>query len=402
MKISKRDRHLLIFLAVVLVLFAYYMWGLKPMEAKIKSIEDEISAAQVRQNEIRGILSTESDLDQKIKDQISQMRRLTFSYFVDLSEEEILVILSRLASPLELSFNQFAFSPLLSVTNDIESDSFDTGYAVNVNYSGDYTALSAFLRELRQYKKKICVSGLDINTEGELVSGKMTIDFNVLGTLKSYNNYSTPYLSAVENTRDITLSPFYPYSDFLKMQENKDELPENEIEPLKPDEEEIDYEHYKPKTLIYGFEDGAYFFVGNTSEIQGNITRSKTSKESGYSAYLTFDYYNAREYSEVSLVFETDIVLNRQPESIGVWLYAFEASNHNIGFEVVDNVGKKHKIELANGVDFTQWKELEAKMPLDISYPCKVKRIYVEGVGYGQKLLGKYLFDQLQVSYPVE
>lgn len=83
-------------------------------------------------------------------------------------------------------------------------------------------------------------------------------------------------------------------------------------------------------------------------------------------------------------------------------MYAYEASNHNIGAVIIDAKGKEYKVELTKGVDWTQWQEVEVEMPVEITYPCMVQRIYVEGIGYDQKLTGKYLFDQLQVSYPVQ
>lgn len=398
MKISKRDRNMLILLGVILIFAGYYFLLMKPKETEIAQIRESIALAETKQVEIQGKLASEKPMDEKINTLRRQLLQISESYYTELGQEEALMIVYGVVKSLNLNVEQFNFTKTLSETSQ------DTTHVLEVDYNGDYKELISFLREIRQHPKKIYVRNISIENSGESIKGKFQLEFNVISSMYKFSKEWMHYVKDTPNIRDITLSPFMPFPDFIL--EEVSEIPETPVEV--PDETEIleppvDYETYKPKSQIYGFEDGAFFFVGSTSEIKGTLARSKTSVEGGYSASLSSDFGMAREYSEASLVFDSDgIVLNRQPETIGLWVYAYEASNHNIGLEIMDAAGKNHKVELAKGIDFTQWKELEAEMPLEVTYPCKVVRVYIEGIGYSQKLTGQYLFDQMQVAYPID
>lgn len=395
MKISKRDRNMLILLGVILIFAAYYFLMMKPKETEIAKIKEEIALAETKQLEIQGKLASEKPMDEKINTLRRQLISVSESYYTELGQEEALMIIYDVAKSLDMNLEQFSFSKIFT------DSGMDTIHTLDIVYDGDYKELLSFLREIRQHPKKVYVRNLSIETDMDRVKGSFQLEFNVLSSMAHFSKEWMHYVQDLPNERDVTLSPFIPFSDFVM--ETPGDIQEETVVIPEILEPPVDYETYRPKSTIYGFEDGAYFFVGSTSEIQGVLTRSKTKIDGGYSASMDFDFTSAREFSESSLVFDTDtIVLNRQPESIGLWMYAHEASNHNVGVEIMDAVGKSHKIELTSGVDFTQWKELEAKMPLDLTYPCKVVRVYVEGIGYSQKLTGQYLFDQLQVIYPVE
>ncbi len=394
MQISKRDRNLLILLAFVLVGALFYFLAFVPTEEKLKSLIGEVETETAIQNEIKDKLLLEKPLVDRILFLESEISGLSEGYYRQLDQEEALMLVRSISSPLEVGFEQLAFS-----TKATEAYQMDTHLA-EVTYKGDYHDLMGFLRGVRQHSKNLYVRELSLSRNASNdVEGRFLLEFDILSGMRAFSPETLHWVDAQENTRDITQSPFVPYADFKPYEEET-----AVVLPVYPEiDETVDYESYRPKTQIYGFEDGGAFFVSNVPEIEGTLTRSKTKVAGGYSAALSFDYKVPRTYSEANIVFEHNAVtLNKQPEYIGLWTYAYEASNHNIGVALLDSAGKEYKIELTKGVDFTQWKELEVLLPLEITYPCKITRIYVEGVGYGQKLNGKYLFDQLQVSYPVD
>ena len=314
----------------------------------------------------------------------------------------MLVTIASFAEGLPIRFSELTFSENTSIVEGILK------YNATVKYNGDYNALIGYIRNVRYNKDKIIVREIGVNNNfADGLNGQLVLEFNAMPSLALYETPTQPIITAELNTRDLFVGPFEPYESFVAVTEATDqpitdvnvEYPEYDMETT----EEIDYENYRPKTQIYGFEDGSNFFVGNSTDIVGFLTRSKTAIAGGYSAELSFDFITGRDFSEASVVFETNpIMINKQAEYIGLWVYAYEASNHSIGAVIIDSKGKEFRVELTPAVDWTQWQEVEVLMPVEISYPCMVQRIYVEGVGYDQKLTGRYLFDQLQVSYPVQ
>lgn len=397
MKLSSRDKHLLVLLAVILIATAYYYLGFVPLEEKINQKKDEIAAAEVKKNEITGKLILETQLEDQIKAMDLQIKRWGFEFYTELEQEETLMIVYDVAKSLNINMEQISFTKLINPSTQVVHN-------ILVNFNGDYKEFLALLRGIRNHPKRLYVRNLNLagSIEDEVIKGTFGVEFNVISLIDKYSPEDVQWVKEQQNTRDLAQSPFVPYNDFVTKSKT-DVVTPSQPDGGKPDDTKEVNVVYRPKIKVYGFEDGSPFFVGSDPTIMGSIERSKQAIEGQYALSLYVDFYNEREYSEASVVFDFDsVVLNKQPEFIGLWVYAFEGSNHNIGLELMDSAGKSFKVQLTEGVDFTQWKELEAAIPLGVSYPCKVKRIYVEGVGYGQKLLGKYLFDQLQVSYPVE
>ena len=399
MKISRTDRNLLILLAVIVAFAAYYFLLFVPQENKIKDLEVSLENKKSEKSVVDLKLASAKRLDENIATLKESIATESEAYYSQISQEEMLATISTFAEGLPLSFTDMSFSDNASTLEGIVK------YQATVGFSGDYDSLLAYIRNIRNNEDKIIVREVSVNNNFvDGLKGKLLLEFNAIPSVASYVEATKPLVTAKLNTRDILSSPFEPYENFVVVEETTSEMPvevypEYEMETT----EAIDYEEYRPKTQIYGFEDGSNFFVGNSTDINGFLTRSKTSIAGGYSADLSFDFVTGREFSEANIVFETNpIMINKQAEYLGVWIYAYEASNHAIGAVIIDSKGKEFRVELSPTVDWTQWQEVEALLPVEISYPCMVQRIYVEGIGYDQKLTGKYLFDQLQVSYPVQ
>ena len=397
MRISQRDKYLIILLGFVLVFALYYFLLMQPQEKKIDNLEVDYSNWVSQKADVDMKIVSERALESNIESLTATLSQATANYYDQISQEEMLATLSGYAEGSPLSLTDMTF------TSDMSQIAGAVQYDATVGFSGDYNALLSYIRSIRNNDQRIIVKDISItNALNEGLNGKMTLEFNALPEAAEFIANSSKLVTAQLNTRDVLSGPFVPFESFdvAQVQETTDVT----VYPEYPtDTTEINYENYRPKTQIHGFEDGDNFFVANTTDISGTVSRSKTKIAGGYSAQMDFDFSTGREYSEASLVFDkSPIMLTKQVEYLGLWVYAYEASNHAIGVVLLDSKGKEYKLELASEVNWTQWQELEVQMPVEITYPCMVQRIYVEGVGYDQKLTGKYLFDQLEVSYPVQ
>lgn len=402
MRISRRDKYMLLVLGLVTLFAAYYFLLLVPQEKAIAELEATYETKKTEKSLIDTQLSSLKRLASSIEELKQTIVTESETYYSELSQEEMLLTVASFAEGLPINFSELTFSENTSIIEGI------LRYSATVKFNGDYHSLIGYIRNIRNNNDKIVVREIGVNNDFvNGLTGQLVLEFNAIPSLAAYETPEEPLITFAPNTRDILAGPFAPYETFVAVTESSEtpitdvstEYPEYEMEST----EAIDYEEYRPKTQIYGFEDGSNFYVGSSTDIKGFLTRSKTSIAGGYSAELTFDFVTARDFSEANIVFDTNpIMINKQAEYLGIWIYAYEASNHAIGAVIIDSKGKEFRVELAPSVDWTQWQEVEALMPVEISYPCMVQRIYVEGVGYDQKLNGKYLFDQLEVSYPVQ
>lgn len=391
MKINNREKGMLILLLFVLVAFGYYWFIIKPLESDLQVQLIDLENKKLAKMDVDMRLDTEPRLTQEIADNTEALKQLSIPYYSDISNEEMLMSITKLSQESMVTLTEVDYIADSAPEDDLNQKGSD------VKFTGSYETLIGYLQTIEGYDKKIGVSKLTVqrSLEGE-IEGRISLVFSSIPKLKSYDQYSMAYLALKENTRDVLLNPFAPFDGFVW---TSDETPV--VYPT--DEPEIDYENYRPKTQIESFEDGSSFFVGSSDEMTGSINRNQLKISDGYSAELNFDFITAREFNEANLVFDTNpVMIPKQAEYLGVWMYAYEAGNHAVGAVLIDSSGREFRVYFENSVNWVGWKEIEVSLPIDISYPCKVQRLFVEGKGYEQKLHGKYLFDQLEVSYPVE
>lgn len=400
MRISKKDRNLLILLGIVVLLAAYYFLLMVPAEKKIELLESDLAISESEKQLYEMKMSSEKNLDENITKLETEIASTVNPFYEKITQEEMLATIESFAQGSAFNITNVTFSPDVNDHPELER------YVASIGYEADYETVLDYLRQARSHSKKIKINDVLVTNEFEEgLSGNVVLEFNVIPLAALYSQPADKLVTSRINTRDILMSPFTPYENF-EVIATEPEITEPEVifpEYDFDEEDPIDYENYRPKTQLYGFEEGNFFFVANNDDISGFLTRSKTKVAGGYSAEITVDFKTGRDYSEANLVFETvPVMISKQADYLGLWVYAYEASNHNIGAVIIDAKGKEYKVELTKGVDWTQWQEVEVEMPVEITYPCMVQRIYVEGIGYDQKLTGKYLFDQLQVSYPVQ
>lgn len=391
MKISKREKTLLVFLLIALLFFGYYWLFIKPLEQNVISLRSEVEMKRNEQQLVLTKLKTSERITAELETLTKSISEKSVPYYTALTQEEMMMRALALRTNQELSFTKFDYIP------DDDNDPLTTNLSAKIGINGDYFDLMAYIRNIEAFDKKIIIKKIALTSNNDgILSGEMELEFCSVKDIAPYIAEDETLVTLNDNYRDDLMHSFIPFDGFAFV----DNLPL----PSYPDQEEtVDYTNYRPKIQIYGFEDGSNFFVSSSEETSGQVIRSQTKVAGGYSTEMTFDFITAREVNEANLVFDTNpVMIQKQAEYLGLWTYAYEFGNHAIGAVLIDATGKEYRVALTDNVDWIGWKELEVLLPVEINYPCKVQRIYVEGIGYDQKINGKYLFDQLQISYPIE
>lgn len=458
--IDKRTMVLLGFLIAVVIGVAYYFYFYEPYTQSIAALEQQLEEEQTKLANLNTKLATERMLDDSILAVTENINESSKKMFVDLDQEESLQILSNL-NKRGLIFDSVTFSGEV----DLETGSkfvdqqltFSASYhdimsllrklrkyekkisimnaSLRISETDFESALADFEAEGETLNTEEMSSeqseengmsgengdsengdvengeseeGLEAKTPGDTITTVLNLRYRSLPGLAEMGVEQLKLIKEIKSSRNLAKGPFAKYDDFIRKaleeKRKEEELAQSHIvDPVMPEvtTTTFDYANYRPRALVTDFEEGSFFFVGSDSSIGGNVSRSKTRKNGGYSAELSFDFLTPKAYNAAYIVFgNSQLKLHNQPASVVIQAYAYESSNHSIGLIILDSVGREHRIPLATAVDWTDWKELRADLPDSISYPCVIQRLYVEGVGFEQKTNGKYLFDMMEVEYP--
>ena len=170
MRISKRDRNLLILLGVVALLAAYYFLLLVPTEAKIENLEAELLAKESDKQLLEMKMASEKNLDNNLALIENELAVQTDAFYEQISQEEMLAVVESFAEGMPINFTDVAITSNMSQNPNAEK------YVATVGYQGDYDTLLSYIRNVRNHSKKIRISDLSISNDFEAgIKGKMEI-----------------------------------------------------------------------------------------------------------------------------------------------------------------------------------------------------------------------------------
>lgn len=418
MTLNKRERNLLLLLAVIVIAFVYYQFLMTPLRASLQELQTDKQVQEEKYNAMQQVFSKEAPLDKQIAAANEGSKLLATDLFGALTQEDIMVLFYDLLSEGNIELAQLNFTePRIQVSTseqaaqqeEANEQDFAKVYSLQLRYKAAYQDLVDFLQAIREYERRITVSNMQLSDISDgVLTGDIAFDFYSVPYVDQYFPERANLLAAKQFEIDrIKLeNPFVFFKPEEVIVEEVDPYPdwspnpypwENNEESKEPEEEPV-VENWM---TLYGFADQRYFFVGNPREVYGSVTPEKQAAKGNSSAKLQYDFLRGRDYSAANLVFDGDAVqIARQPEFLGMSIYAYETNNHKIGLIVIDSAGRQYKVPLADKVDWSGWQTIKTKLPIEVTYPAIVQRIYIESHEVSGKLNGSFLFDTVEVLYP--
>ena len=156
--------------------------------------------------------------------------------------------------------------------------------------------------------------------------------------------------------------------------------------------------------LLEGFENtDDITLVQYPEDSEGRILNNSKSREGGKSLKLYYDFTTMKP-NDQSIAFlefgENGILLQDEPESLSMWVYG-DRSDHWLRCRVTDANGTMYKVDFEKEIDWSGWKEVNAHLPEDISYPVVLNNVYVAEI-YNDKADKGYIYlDGLKANYPL-
>ena len=388
MKLNKRERNLLIGLGVVILLWAYYKFIIL---SQFKSLNEKQENRTHYENEItetQTIIASEKEIDNKFVYIDKELNILSKKYFSKIEQSQLILLINELLEGTGLFVQNISFSP--QRTESIGDAQVEV-MSVTLPYESEYSSLLLFLERVRNHSPKIIIQNADIGIkEKELLSGTILLDFYSLPDLAEDKS-----ITHLFDSSEINPDPFYSFEDDFIFDDDWYEQYYGEI-----DLSNVKINFDSPRILVEGFENKILNFIPSHPSIKGEISTNKNSKQGNNSLGLYYNFPPIQEEKQVHVVLNRgEAVVFKPPESIGLWVYSYDATKHNIGLRMKDKTGKEHDRKLYNNIDWVGWKHLKANIPQDNSlYPMEVELIIVD-IDSTEHGKGTLLFDALEAFY---
>ncbi len=155
--------------------------------------------------------------------------------------------------------------------------------------------------------------------------------------------------------------------------------------------------------FVSSFENESEFsFSGYPAAVEGYVAASKEAIDGNRSIELGYDFSFGTGTRAAYIDFNTTpdgIPLPGSPSKISLWAYGDESGAWLRG-TIIDAQNKSHTIDFAKTIDFVDWKQLEASISTDVTFPISLKRVYVAEVDESKQTVGNILIDNLSVFTP--
>ncbi len=387
MRLSKRERNLLIGLGVVLLLFGYYRFIISPQLKDLAVKQEDKTRYENELAEMQTVIDSEKEIDNKSAQINDEIGVLSEKYFSKIDQSRFILLINELLEDTDLFVQNTSFAPLR--TEGI-GDALVEVMSVTLPYEGKYSSLLLFLEKIREHNPKTLIQNLDIKIkEKELLSGSVVLDFYSLPDLAEDNSIAHLFDSSETNP-----DPFYSFEDYFI-------IGDGYYGAIDLSNVKINFD--SSRVLVEGFDNKILDFVPSHPSIKGEIAANKNSKQGDSSLGLYYSYPPIQEEKQVHVVLNSrEAIISRPPENIGLWVYSYDATRHNIRLRIKDKTGEKYDIALYNNIDWIGWKHLGINVPQDSSlYPMEIERIIVDidSIDDGK---GTLLFDALEAFYIIE
>ncbi|MEJ8554510.1 hypothetical protein [Tepidibacter sp. Z1-5] len=280
MKLSKREKIMLIVLGLMLIIGGYYKFILSPHFTKLDNIEQEVIDKKAEVERVKLEISKNNPVYKNFKIINAKIKSMTKPLFPSINQEKIIVILDEMLKESNLEGNSISFSEIdineIDVKKEEKKDkdylikSLSEEYKGNkkvkndeannedqeensnetekmtatISYKGKYKDLISFLERIETYDKKILINNISVskskenNTDEE---GIVTKENSITGSI-ALDFYSVPKIHEQDEeylTWDFDNGygkddPFVPFSGYSEYNENDNVVNNDFIMTVKP------------------------------------------------------------------------------------------------------------------------------------------------------------------------
>lgn len=283
MKLTTREKIMLIVLGLMLIIGGYYKFILSPQLTKLDNMKQEVIDKKAEVERVKLEISENSPVHKNFKIINAKIKSMTKPLFPSINQEKIIVILDDMLEKSNLEGNSISFSDIdvneidvkkeeekdkdyliqnLSeeykgnkkvkkdeANNEDQQDSDENAnetekMTATISYKGKYKDLINFLEQIETYDKKILVNNISISkskennideegivTEENSITGSIALDFY---SVPKIHEQDEEYLKWDFDNGYGKDDPFVPFSGYSEYNENNNVVNNDFIMTVKP------------------------------------------------------------------------------------------------------------------------------------------------------------------------
>jgi Tfp pilus assembly protein PilO len=163
MKLTSREKVLVGVLLLGIFVFIMYNYMITPTINDIETLEVTKQEKELELSQMKGVISREQEYIDAYDLYNRELFELSKDFYIDLKQEDMLVLLNNLNKSENLQIDNFAFS------DNSNKDNAKNQMIVRFDYTGPYQEVYSYLDNISQNDKYIQVSNLDINSSASLI-----------------------------------------------------------------------------------------------------------------------------------------------------------------------------------------------------------------------------------------
>ena len=339
MKLTSREKKLLLVLGILLLLWGYYKFILSYQVTTLNAKQQDRRHYESEFKKIETIIYSQNDVDRKITNTSHELEELSKKIFSKTDQSQLILLVNELLEGTNLLIQNISFSPHRMET--IEESQLEV-VSIILPYEGEYSSLLLFLEKVRNYDRKIIIQNLDIKTnEDKILYGSILLDFYSLSDFVGTENNTPKFLFDSSQVND---EPFQSFEvDYFITDENYEEVDLSGIE--------IDFNN--TRTILESFENIIVDFIPSHLSIQGEVMLSENSKHGQKSLGLYYSFPPIQEKKRININFnKSKIIITNPAESIGLWLYSYDATKESVKITVKNKYGEMLDLTLTVEIDW--------------------------------------------------
>ncbi len=231
MKLTEKDKTLLLILGIVIILFFPFYFIVRPFSDMSDTLETEIVELEDRKRELEDLAFRKEEFIESIDTATAEKNLLLLQFPAEVPQEKTILFLDNTEKliPFTLSQTSFEEQILLPITgSDEQSDNLSSGETTEVSdsaateaasveeeltgiynesmilYSGGYRNFKDFLNYILNYKNRMVISSLTAiySSELDIVAGNLTLrEYGIAGNDREAEKIKEPML--LEGTSNV-------------------------------------------------------------------------------------------------------------------------------------------------------------------------------------------------------
>ncbi|CAH2214670.1 hypothetical protein [Tepidibacter aestuarii] len=283
MKLTTREKIMLIVLGLILIIGGYYKFILSPQLTKLDNIKQEVIDKKAEVQRVKLEISENSPVYKEFKIINAKIKSMTKPLFPSINQEKIIVILDDMLGKSNIEGNSISFSDIDVNEIDVKkAEKKDKDYLIKnlseeykgnkkekkdeaskenqedleenknetekmtatISYKGKYKDLITFLEHIETYEKKILINNISISkskknntdedgivTEENSITGSIALDFY---SVPKIHEQDEEYLKWDFDNGYGKGNPFVPFSGYHEYNENNRVINNDFIMTVKP------------------------------------------------------------------------------------------------------------------------------------------------------------------------